>query len=374
VAVFDARGGLLTARWNGLEVPGPLSRTLSNPASTVQTATGAWRVLARPASFGATSLVFIVASPLADVQREQRELKEAILLGIPIALLLAGGGGLWLASVGLRPITEMAGRAARIPPTSLEDLGHLDRTDELGQLALAFNGLVARLRAALQTQRQFMADASHELRTPVSVVRATAEVTLSRLCREETEYREALTIVGGQARRLGRLVEDMLVLARADAGGYPLRPVDLYLDELVADCRRAVDVLATESGVTIQSVPGAEIAFRGDEDLLRRLVLNVLQNAVQHTPQGGSVSVEVRQEVDTVRIRVSDEGPGIPLADQGRIFDRFVQLDAARRGLGTGLGLPIARWIAEAHRGTLVLEKSDAGGSTFCVSLPGAIV
>ena len=146
-----------------------------------------------------------------------------MIVGIPIVLLLAGGGGFWLASVGLRPITDMAQQAARLSLTGMEDLGPADRTDELGQFAGAFNGLVARLRAALQTQRQFMADASHELRTPVSVVRTAAEVTLSRDARDEGEYREALAIVGDQSRRLGRLVEDMLVLARADAGGCPLR-------------------------------------------------------------------------------------------------------------------------------------------------------
>jgi len=299
--------------------------------------------------------------------------QEALLVGIPIVMLLAGAGGLWLAAIGLRPITDMARRAARIAPTGLEDLGQTDRSDELGQLAEAFNGLVARIRATLQTQRQFMADASHELRTPVSVVRATADVMLSRDHRDEAEYREAMAIVGGQARRLGRLVDDMLVLARADAGGYPLRPVDLYLDEVVADCRRAVDVLAVERGVTILSAGAAEIPFRGDEDLLRRLVLNVLQNAVQHTPAGGSVGVDVKQEREAVRIRVTDEGGGIPAGDQQRIFDRFVQLDAARRGQGTGLGLPIARWIAEAHSGTLELEQSGAGGSTFCISFPASL-
>jgi signal transduction histidine kinase len=112
------------------------------------------------------------------------------------------------------------------------------------------------------------------------------------------------------------------------------------------------------------------VPFRGDEDLLRQAVLNVLQNAVQHTPAGGSVAVMIAQEADAIRIRVRDEGPGIPPGDEGRIFDRFVQLDPSRRGQGTGLGLPIARWIAEAHGGTLVLEKSGPGGSVFCVSLP----
>ena len=353
LAILDARGRTLGARWSGLDLRDPLpGGDAEASVRTVDTSAGAWRVHARPRTFGGRTLVLLVASPLSDGLREQREVQEAMLVGIPIVLLLAGSGGLWLAAIGL------------------EDLGQTQRTDELGQLATAFNGLVARLRAALQTQRQFMADASHELRTPVSVVRATSDVMLSRDHRDEAEYREAIAIVGGQSRRLGRLVEDMLVLARADAGGYPLRPVDLYLDEVVADCRRAVDVLATERGVTILSADSPDIPYRGDEDLLRRLVLNVLQNAVQHTPAGGSVAVDIRQEAEAVSIRVTDEGPGIPADDQQRIFDRFVQLDPARRGQGTGLGLPIARWIAEAHSGTLVLERSGPGGTTFCVSLP----
>ena len=371
LAILDERGTVLSVRWNGLDVRELLRRSDGSPRVwTVETKSGGWRLSARRHTFDAITFDLIVGSPISDVRREQREGLEAMLVGIPIALVLAAAGGMWLASIGLRPITDMAQRAARIAPNGLEDLGQTARTDELGQLADAFNGLVARLRATLQTQRQFMADASHELRTPVSVVRATADVMLSRDHRDEAEYREAMAIVGGQTRRLSRLVDDMLVLARADAGGYPLRPVDLYLDEVVAECRRAVDVLATERGVTIRSGASPDIPFRGDEDLLRRLVLNVLQNAVQHTPAGGSVGVDIRQETEAVRIRVTDEGPGIPADDQGRIFDRFVQLDAARRGQGAGLGLPIARWIAEAHRGTLVLERSGPAGTTFCVTLP----
>jgi two-component system OmpR family sensor kinase len=371
LAIVDGSGHVLGAQWNGLDLREPIAAGDGDPnVRTVETGRGPWRVHARRHAFGDRVLVLLAATPMADLLREQHELQEAMVIGIPIVLLLAGAGGFWLAAVGLRPISEMARRAAVIAPTGLEDLGQTTRTDELGQLSSAFNGLVARLRAALQTQRQFMADASHELRTPVSVVRATSDVVLSRDHRDEGEYREALAIVGGQAHRLGRLVEDMLVLARADAGGYPLRPVDLYLDEMIADCRRAVDVLANERGVTVRAAGFPDTPFRGDEDLLRRLVLNVLQNAVQHTPAGGSVAVALCQEPEAVQIRVTDEGPGIDAADQRRIFDRFVQLDAARRGQGAGLGLPIARWIAEAHRGTLVLEQTGPGGSTFCVSLP----
>jgi signal transduction histidine kinase len=371
VAILDAHGNALAARWNGLALAPPWPDAASGARVwTTETPGRAWRVHARAQTFGARTLVLLVAVPLSDVRREQHEVQEAMIVGIPIVLLLAGAGGLWLASVGLRPITDMARRASHIPLNGLEDLGHTDRTDELGQLAGAFNDLVARLRAALQTQRQFMADASHELRTPVSVIRTAADVALTRTHREEAEYREALAIAGGEAHRVGRLVEGMLVLARADAGGYPLRPVDLYLDEVVADCRRAVDVLATGRGVTIDASSTPEIPLRGDEDLLRQMLLNVLQNAVQHTPTGGVVSVTVDQDADAVTICVRDGGPGIAQGDRSRIFDRFVQLDPARRGHGSGLGLPIARWIADAHGGALTLDHSGPGGSTFCVRLP----
>jgi signal transduction histidine kinase len=215
-----------------------------------------------------------------------------------------------------------------------------------------------------------MADASHELRTPVSVIRSAADVTLGRDHRDEPEYREALAIVGDQARRVTRLVDDMLVLARADTGGYPLQRAPLYLDDLVGDCRRTIDVLAAERGVAVRTPPSTELPLVGDEDLLRRMLLNVVQNAVQHTPPGGGVRIEVVPNGRTVAIEVTNDGEVIPPADRERIFDRFVQLDPARRADGAGLGLPIARWIAEAHGGTLVLKTSSAAGTTFAIALP----
>jgi two-component system OmpR family sensor kinase len=370
VAVFGPDGRVLAANWNGLDLR-ILPELMRSEPQTWSSGVGssAWRIRTQPFTFGGKTLVLLVAAPLSDVYRERHEVQEAMIVGIPIVLLLAAGGGLWLASIGLRPISDMAHRASRIPLSGLEDLGESTRSDELGQLASAFNGLVARLRAALQAQRQFMADASHELRTPVSVIRSAADVTLSRERRDDAEYREALAIVRGEARRVGTLVEDMLVLARADSGGYPLRRVSVYLDELVGECRRALAVLAEERAVRICGAPLPEIAFRGDEDLLRRMLLNVLQNAVQHTAPGAAVTIEacVRSEII---IRIRDQGRGIADADRDRIFDRFVQLDPARRGEGAGLGLPIARWIAEAHGGALDLESSGPDGSTFCISLP----
>ena len=370
VAILDRTGHPVAAGWNGLNLTSPLPAFDGGVRVwTAETSTTAWRVRAEPATINKESLVLLTAAPLSDVFRERREVQEAMWVGIPIVLLMASAGGLWLASVGLRPITVMADRAARIPLTGDQDLGESNRTDELGQLGRAFNGLVARLRAALQTQRQFMADASHELRTPVSVIRSAADVTLGRDHRDEPEYRESLTIVGSEARRLGRLVEDMLVLARADAGGYPLRPVTLYLDELVTDCRRTLDVLAAQRDVAVRTTSLPEIPFIGDEDLLKRMLVNLVQNAVHHTRSGGAVSINLLNG-SAIAIEVTDEGPGIAAEDRDRIFDRFVQLDRSRRGSGSGLGLPIARWIAEAHGGSLTLESSSASGSTFRVVLP----
>jgi len=372
IVILDDHGAPLAVQLEGLTLPQLVPPAGVPPARTLDTASGNWRVHTQAERFGAVAMTLVVARPLTDIAREQHEVREAMLFVIPIALLLAAAGGWWLASIGLRPITLMARRATDIPLTGLEDLGPAPRDDELGQLARAFNGLVARLRAALQTQRQFMADASHELRTPVSIIRTAAEVTLGRERRQEAEYREALAMAGAQSRRLGMLVEDMLVLARADAGAYPLRPVDVYLDEVVEECRRAVGVLAADRGIAVQATGASDVPVRGDEELLRRLMLNLLQNAIQHSPAQGVVSVDVAPNGSRVYLRVSDTGAGIADADRERIFDRFVQLDPSRRADGTGLGLPIARWIAEAHEGSLSLESTGPSGSTFCVVLPAA--
>jgi heavy metal sensor kinase len=372
LVIADERGQVLAEDWEGLE-PQTLPAITDGRSQTWTVAPGSggpWRLSAHGEAFGATRLTILVGMPLGDLLREQCEAREATIIAVPIALLLAAGGGLWLATIGLRPVTDMATRAARIPPTGAEDLGPPLRSDELGRLTTAFNGLVGRLRDALSTQRQFMADASHELRTPVSVIHTTADVTLSREHRDEAEYRDAVTVMGGEARRLGHMVDDMLALARADAGAYPLRLVDLYLDEIITDCARALDAVARQRGVSMAIGTMPELEVHGDEDLLRRLVMNVLQNAVQHTRPNGTVLVTVEPSPGRVSIHVADRGHGIPVADRERIFDRFVQLDSSRRSEGAGLGLSIARWIASVHHGTIELEDSGPEGSTFRISLP----
>jgi heavy metal sensor kinase len=286
-------------------------------------------------------------------------------------ILITAAVSWWVASSAIRPVSTMASEAAAISVKSPDwRLNPPSDTDELGQLARAFNDLLARLGAASKTQRQFMADASHELRTPVSVIQTATEVTLKQPKRREAEYREALTIISEQSARLSRLVQDMFVLARADAGGYHVPMRGLYVDEVVEEAVRAVAVVTAAKGLNLTWEVQPNVAIHGDDGLLHRMMTNLLDNAVQHTPTGGSVHVALSADAATVTITVADTGPGIPDADRDRAFDRFVRLDPARSAeSGGGLGLPIARWIAEQHHGTLSLDPSPRG-CVFVVRLP----
>lgn len=370
IVILGADGRPIAAAWNGLAPAAAGGMARPHSTATVNDGRGDWRLRIDDRRIGDRIYGVLTGAPLVDVARERRQLVDAMLIGIPVCIVLAALGGWWLASIGLAPITTMAGRAARIGADGTDDLGDARRDDEIGQLTRAFNDLVGRLRAALAAQRRFMADASHELRTPVAVMRSAAEVTLARDHRDEAEYREALAIVDDQGRRVTRLVDDMLVLARADAGGYPLQYERMYVDELIADCRRAVAVLASRRAVTIDVSAGGDSSVDGDRELLGRMLINVVQNAVHHSVSGTRVAIEVQPNGREVVIDVSNVGTPIAEADRDRIFERFVQLDPSRRANGSGLGLPIARWIAEAHGGTLTLKQSGASATTFSIALP----
>jgi two-component system OmpR family sensor kinase len=245
--------------------------------------------------------------------------------------------------------------------------------DELGRLAATFNELLGRLEASLNLQRQFMADASHELRTPVTTTRTAATVALQQPHREEGDYRETLAIIEQQATRLSRIVEDMFTLARADAGNYPVRRDAMYLDEVIDEVVRAARVLATTKDVRVELQSLASAAWTGDEELVRRLVGNLLDNAIRHTPGGSTVAVKLRQTAGGFIIEVSDAGSGIAPEMQAHIFERFFRVDRSRSRRvdgGAGLGLALARWIARVHGGDVTLAQSSAAGSTFNVFLP----
>ena len=284
-------------------------------------------------------------------------------IAIPIGALAALAAGWLMVWRALRPLSRMAAEADVI------DSRHLDvrlpvpaTADELRRLTVAFNGVLDRLSRSASSQRRFMADASHELRTPISVTRTAAQVTLAAPHRTEDEYREAAAIVASQAERMTRIVDDLFLLALADDQGRKLSSRYLYFDELVAESVKTAGVLAAERGIAITMTAPDSAQIRGDDELLRRMVMNLLDNAVRYSPQGTSVKVTVTLGPgEAVRLMVEDEGPPVPEEARNRIFERFVRLETALPTSGGGLGLPIARWIAEQHGGSLQLESSGHG-------------
>jgi heavy metal sensor kinase len=323
--------------------------------------------------------VLVISESFDSVTDGIGTIRDMLYITVPGALLISGLGGWFLARRSLASVVAMSERARRISAESLEQrLPVGNPRDELGRLASSFNELLARLDESFSHQRRFMADASHELRTPLSVMRTATDVTLEREGRAEGEYRDALKIIDEQVRRLTRIVEDMFTLARADVGRQGLRPCDFYLDELAMEAARAAGVLASRKGVEITVAPSSEVLFNGDEGLLRQMLLNLLDNAVKHTPAGGSVHVELALRNGHCTITVSDTGLGIPAEAQPHIFERFYRVDKARSrdeavhggSSGAGLGLSIARRIAETHGGCLELRCSGEVGSTFVASLP----
>jgi heavy metal sensor kinase len=301
--------------------------------------------------------------------------RDTFALTIPLVILLAGAGGYFLARRSLLPVVAMSAKAGRIGASNLnERLPIQNARDELGQLAISFNQLLDRLDQSFERQRRFVADASHELRTPVAILCGEAEVSLSRSERKPEEYRESLGVLRAEAMHLKHLVEDLFTLARADAGQYPLSFSDFYLDELVMDCCHTIRTLALAKRIAVDCEASHELPIRADEGLLRRMLLNLLDNAIKHTPTAGSVAVKCTTREDQYVLSVADTGPGIPIELQPRIFERFFRADKARargeRDGGAGLGLSISRWIAEIHQGRLELTSSQATGSTFTVYLP----
>ncbi len=320
---------------------------------------------------GRTFQIEIVAS-LDSIDAELAVVRRVIFIGLPLVLALAGFGGYLLATRTLRPLASMAEQAQRITGTNLETRIQVENAaSELAVLVTSFNELLSRLDHSFDTMRRFVADASHELRTPISVIRGEADVALSQE-RGNAEYRESLGIVLDESRRLSRLVDDLLNLARADAGHVKLQTHDFYLNELLTDCCRSVQGLAAARHLTLECRPGNDLQFTGDEQLLRRLVINLLDNAIRYTPAGGKVTASLEAGAENVLLRVSDTGIGIAPEDVARLFERFYRTDEARsrQDGGFGLGLAIVKWIADSHHGTVECSSQCGSGSCFTVTLP----
>jgi heavy metal sensor kinase len=290
---------------------------------------------------------------------------------IPLGVGLAALGGAIIARIALRPLDRMTRTARRISAEDLSERVERPRTgDELDRLAETMNDMLARLEQAFAQSRRFAADAAHELRTPLAALRGTTEVAL-RGDRSPEEYRKVLTSSLEEVERLIRLSEDLLLFSRAQAGAEPPgEPVDLepiLLEGLDVGAR-----LGQAAGVSVRIESAAPAMVRGDATALRRVLLNLVENAVKYTPPGGKVELSLATGDGMASLSVSDTGIGVDPADAERIFEPFVRLDAARSRDtgGAGLGLAIARSIVAAHRGTLTLDSRPGSGSRFTIRLP----
>ncbi len=384
-AVMDAEGRLLAERADSKQSPPPANNFAVSDQIAFYTLTEregyteSYRVAVRRVyvPMDDKPYIFLVSQSRETLTEELASFRDIFYIAVPMTLLLAGLGGWLLARKSLAPVVAMSKRARKIGAENLEQrLPVVNPRDELGRLAETFNELLARLGDSFAQQRQFMADASHELRTPLYVMRTAAEVTLEQPRRDESEYREALSMIREQTRRLTRIVEDMFTLARADAERRDMEQKDFYLDELVSETARAASLLAAHKSVKVETNLIREVAYRGDENLLRQMILNLFDNAIKYTPSGGAVSVTLTRTDSVYEIAVADTGIGIPAEAQAHIFERFYRVDKSRsraefdNGGGAGLGLSIARWIAESHRGRLELRQSDHRGSIFVAALP----
>lgn len=338
------------------------------------------RVVSMPVRTVRGIFVVAVSQSIESNERVLRRVRQIMLIGLPLSLLLATLGGYLLAAASLRPVDAMRAQAARITASNLHERLPVSRpSDELSRLSQTFNALLDRVEDAFAQRRRFTADASHELRTPVAIVIGESELALS-VDRAPAEYRSALQVIHGEARRLALIVADLFLLARGDAAEQQLNPEPLFLEELVGDCVDAMSTIARAKGVALEFSPVSEVPCTGDEAMLRRVITNLIDNAIKYTPAGGRVVAEAEPTPGGgALVHVSDSGPGIPPEHQARIFERFyrVQHTTNRIGLGdatgAGLGLPIAAWIANAHGGALRLVRSDAQGSVFELSLPGGM-
>ncbi len=307
-----------------------------------------------------------------DVNSTLHILLLIMLFAYPVTLAIAALGGVLLAGRVLSPIDHLTGLAERISAEDLSRRLNLDLPDdELGRLARTFDAMIARLDDAFRRQRRFTADASHELRTPLTAIKGQAEVALQR-DRSPEAYRQTIGAINEEADRLIRLTGSLLSLARADAGQIALSLDNVDVGDIVNSAAEHARPGAAAKNLQLLIEPGSQTTIAADQDLLIQLLLNLLDNAIKYTPDGGRVTVSWELHDDAVSLSVRDTGAGIAPEDIPHIFDRFYRADKARSRAagGAGLGLSISRWIAEAHGGSISVQSEPEQGATFTVRLP----
>src|SRR5215472_13816443 len=331
------------------------------------------RVLMREMSAGGQTYRIQVAMPMDDFYDAIDRFKWLVLLLTPLVLLVATAGGYWLSRRALAPVDQITRATQEINSSNLAKRLRVPKSgDELQRLSETLNGMLGRLEASFNRITQFTADASHELRTPLALMRTTTEVSL-RTSQTVSDYREAQQEVLSELEKTSSLVEMLMLLARADAGMETLQRLPVNLAECLREASKDGRILAEAKEVRFSAeLNGEDLVVEGDSHALNRLFLILIDNAVKYTQPGGSVTLALRRRNGSAVAEFRDTGIGVSAEDLPHIFDRFYRADKARSREfgGVGLGLSIARWVAEAHGGSIEVQSTPAAGSVFCVRLP----
>jgi len=367
IQLFDAGGTLLFLRPDG-----PVHAAGDRPATLTHNSTPL-RSTGRRVNMAGREFRFTMWRSLDDVERALRDLRFVLLTLIPVFLVASIAGGWLLSRRALRPVDEITQAARRISLQNLStSLAVPPHEDELRRLCVAWNEMLHRLDVSAGRLKQFTADASHELRTPVALIRTTAELAL-RQERSQSEYRNALGKIRDKSEDLTNLIESLMELARADAEPPAFSWETIELADLFYEVQSQIELLIHEKQLEFNIQASSDVqSISGDRRALQRVLLILLDNAVKFTPAGGRVVLRANANANDneVQIEVEDSGIGIAPGDVPRIFDRFFQADAARSGEGAGLGLSIAQWIVTNHNGRIEVSSRPNHGSVFRIVLP----
>ena len=315
-----------------------------------------------------------VAAPMNAAFESLDRFRLILLFAAPLLLIAASAGGYWISTRALAPVDEISRAAQQISIENLADRLHVANTgDQLQRLSETLNAMLSRLEASVRRITQFTADASHELRAPVSLIRTTAEVAIQRRDRPADEYLEALEEILAESERTSQVVDSLMLLARADSGKEYLECVRVDACTVARGSAEQGEKLARSHGIEFKvNVPKGPVPIQADADALRRALLILLDNAVKYTPQGGSVMMRLETSDGFAVFSVSDSGIGILKQDLAHIFDRFWRADKvrSREQAGAGLGLSIAKWIVDMHQGSIDVESETARGAVFHLRIP----
>lgn len=320
-------------------------------------------------------VVLVVGQPMDWTVAAVAQLRRLLLFAIPLTLLLSAGGSLFLIRRALKPIDRIVETTRGIEEADLSGRVGFTSDDELGRLARTLNAMLGRLERAFHRQRQFTDDASHELRSPLAVIEAEATLALRRE-RAAEEYRDALSIIAEEAVSMNRLIDQLLTLARGDAGAEAIDYQQIDSSKLILETIGVMQPLAEEKRLKLSAKSSRrsdlEMRVTGDETQLKRVLTNLIENAIRHTDLDGEITVWAERNDSMVEWRISDTGCGISEDHLPHVFERFYRADKARsrQNGGSGLGLAICRLIIEAHHGAISVESELGVGSTFLIQLP----